>query len=221
MKSGRPAAGAATRGAKPMTQDHREGGTKESLLVAVYDTEGAAQRAVATLNEKGCAMDMLSVLGRVHPSGDDVLGIYHMGVGSRMKAWAKQGALWGALWGMVTGAAALIVVPGLGPVLAAGPIVEAIISVMSGGVLGAAVGGTLGGAAMTGAAAATHLSAVMHRMGIPHERLEQLHSAIEQGHYVLLLRVVTAEIPDWKPVLQESRPAVLLELAYTGIKDAI
>lgn len=204
-----------------MTQDHREGGTKESLLVGVYDNEAGAQRAVAKLQKKGCAMDMLSVLGRVHPSGDDVLGIYHMGVGSRMKVWAKQGAFWGALWGMVTGAAALIVLPGLGPVLAAGPIVEAIISALGGGVLGAAVGGTLGGAAMAGAAAGTHLSAVMHRMGIPHERLEQLHSAIEQGHYVLLLRAVTAEIPGWRAVLQESGPRVLLELAYTGIKDAI
>jgi hypothetical protein len=204
-----------------MTHDHRDGNTKESVLVAVYDNEAGAQRAVAKLSEKGCAMDMVSVLGRAHPSGDDVLGIYYTSAGARMKAWAKQGALWGALWGMLTGAAALFVLPGLGPVLAAGPIVEAMISALGGGVLGAAFGGTLGGAAMTGAAAATHLMTVMHRMGIPHEQLDQLHAAIEQGHYVLLLRKATTETPAWKSLLQWSGPRELLELPYTGLKEAI
>ena len=204
-----------------MTRDHRQSATKDTLLVAVYDNELHAQRAVAELNDKGCAMDLLSVLGRAHPSGDDVLGIYYTSAGARMKAWAKQGALWGALWGMLTGAAALIVLPGVGPVLAAGPIVEAMISAFGGGVLGATIGGTLGGAAMTGAAAATHLAAVMHRMGIPHEELDQLHAAIEQGHCVLLLRQASSEIAAWKSVLQGSGPRVLLELPYRGIKDAL
>jgi uncharacterized membrane protein len=197
------------------------GDTEDRILIAVYDSEADAQHAVETLNEKGCAMDMLSVLGRAHPSGDDVLGIYYTSAGARMKAWAKQGALWGALWGMLTGAAALVVLPGVGTVLAAGPIVEAMITVFGGGVMGAAVGGTLGGAAMTGAAAATHLTTVMHRMGIPHDRLDQLHAEIEQGHYVLLLRQATAETQAWKSVLQASRPRSLLELPYTGVKDLI
>jgi hypothetical protein len=204
-----------------MTHDHRASTTKDALLAAVYDNEVAAQRAVTQLNQAGCAMDMLSVLGRAHPSGDDVLGIYYPSAGARMKAWAKQGALWGALWGMLTGAAALVVLPGVGPVLAAGPIVEAMISAFGGGALGATVGGTLGSATMAGAAAATHLAAVMHRMGIPHEQLDELHAAIEQGHYVLLVRQTTAEISPWKSVLQRSSPRVLLELPYTGIKDVL
>ena len=171
--------------------------TKERILVAVYRNETDAQHAVEKLSEKGCAMDMLSVLGRAHPSGDDVLGIYYASAGARMKAWARQGALWGALWGMVTGAAALIVLPGVGTVLAAGPIVEAMI------------------------AAATHLGTVMHRMGIPHDHLDQLHAAIEQGHYVLLFRQASAEIQPWKSLLQASRPQLLLEFPYTGVKDVI
>ena len=195
--------------------------TKESILVAVYRNETDAQHAVDELNEKGCAMDMLSVLGRAHSSGDDVLGIYYTGVGARMKAWARQGALWGALWGMLTGAAALIVLPGIGTVLAAGPIVEAMIVAFGGSILGAAVGGSLGGAAMTAAAAATHLGTVMHRMGIPHDHLDRLHAAIEQGHYVLLLRQASAEIQPWKSFLQAGRPEVLLEFPYTGVKDVI
>jgi len=197
------------------------GETKEHLLVAVYDDETRAQRAIEKLSEKGFAMDMLSVLGRAHPSGDDVLGIYYTGPEARMKAWARQGALWGALWGMLTGAAAMFVLPGVGPVLAAGPIVEALISVLGGGVVGAAVGSAAGGVAMTGAAAVTHLAVVMHRMGIPQEQLDHLHQAIEEGHYVLLLREASAQIQQWKTVLDWSGAREILELPYTGVKDAI
>lgn len=204
-----------------MSDPHRASATKDTLLVAVYGNDVDAQRAVSQLSTAGCPMDMLSVLGRAHPSGDDVLGIYYTSAGTRVKAWAKQGALWGALWGMLAGAAALVVLPSVGPLLAAGPIVDAMISAFGGGVLGATVGGTLGGAAMSGAAAATHLMTVMHRMGIPHEKLAELHQAIEQGHYVLLLRDATAEISKWRPILQHSGPSVLLEVPYTGIRDVL
>lgn len=194
---------------------------KESLLVAVYDDETRAQRAVEKLSDKGFPMDMLSVLGLAHPSGDDVLGIYYTSMGARMEAWAKQGALWGALWGMLTGAAAMFVLPGVGPVLAAGPIVDAMISALGGGVLGAAVGSAVGGAAMTGAAAATHLATVMHRMGVPQEELDHLHKSIEAGHYVLLLREARDQVQPWKTVLEWSGAREILELPYTGVKDAI
>jgi Heat induced stress protein YflT domain len=195
------------------------GKTHEAILIAVYDDEARTQRAVERLSEKGFPLDMLSMFGRAHPSGDDVLGIYYTSAGERMKAWAKQGALWGAVWGMLTGAAAFFVLPGIGPVLAAGPIVEAFISSLSGGVVGAAVGGAVGGAAMTGAAAATHLATVMHRMGIPREELEHLHGAIEDGHYVLLLRDATDQVQQWKTVLGLSGAKEMLDLPYTSIRD--
>ena len=150
--------------------------TKERILVAVYPNEADAQHAVEQLNEKGGAMDMVSVLGRAHPSGDDVLGIYYPSAGARMKAWARQGALCSTLGPGDRGRGADSS-PGVGAVLAAGPIVEAMVTALGGGVLGAAVGGTLGGTAMTGAAAATHLGTVLHRMGIPPDHLDRLHAS--------------------------------------------
>jgi len=74
---------------------------------------------------------------------------------------------------------------------------------------------------MTGAAAATHLGTVLHRMGIPPDHLDQLHAAIECGHYVLLLRQASGEIQVWKSLLESSRPQVLLEFPYTGFKDVL
>jgi hypothetical protein len=193
-----------------MTQQTSNDITGEIILVAVYDDEAKAQRAIEQLNNKGVALDMLSVLGRVHPSGDDVLGIYYTGMGSKVEAWAKQGALWGALWGVLAGAAAMFVMPVVGPIFAAGPIVEAIVA-----------GGAIGGAGMAGAAALTHLASVMHRMGIPQDKLDHLHQAIVDGHFVLLLREAADQVQPWLDVLRQSEAKEVVELPYKSLVKAV
>ncbi len=193
-----------------MTQNDIQTHSGQILLVAVYDDEAHAQSAIERLNSKDVAMDMLSVLGKVHPSGDDVLGIYHTGIGDRVKAWAKQGALWGALWGLLAGAAGMFLIPGLGAIFAAGPVVESIVATLAGGVAGS----SLGGAAMAGAAAMTQLATVMHRMGVPQDQLDHLHQAIEDGHYVLLLRQDAHQIQPWLDVLRGSEAKEVLEFPY-------
>jgi hypothetical protein len=195
--------------------------TGQIILVAVYDDEAKAQHAIEQLSNKGVALDMLSVLGRVHPSGDDVLGIYYTGLGSRAEAWARQGALWGALWGMLAGAAAMFVMPVVGPIFVAGPIVEAIVATLGGGIAGAAAGGAVGGAGMAGAAALTHLASVMHRMGIPQGQLDHLHQAIVDGHFVLLLREAADQIQPWLDVIRRSEAREVLELPYKSLVEAL
>lgn len=185
---------------------------QQILLVAVYDNEAAARHVVEQLIEREFPMDRLSVLGRVHPSGDDILGIYHAGAGQRMKVWAKQGAFWGAVWGLLAGASGMFFFPPMGPLLAAGPIAEAL--------AGALEGAAVAGAAMTGAAAVTELATALHRVGIPEERLEHLHRAIEEGHYVLLLHEIAGQTDRWRPLLGW-KATELMELPYTGIKDIV
>jgi hypothetical protein len=199
-----------------MTQTTTNDVAGQIILVAVYDDEAKAQHAIEQLCKQGVALDMLSVLGRVHPSGDDVLGIYYSGMGSRVEAWAKQGALWGAAWGLLAGAAAMFVMPVVGPIFAAGPIVEAIVTTLGVGLAGAATGGAVGGAGMAGAAALTQLASVMHRMGVPQDKLDTLHQAIVEGHFVLLLRVATDEISPWLEVLHQSEAREVMDLPYKG-----
>jgi hypothetical protein len=196
-----------------MDADAGQGGTKEVLLVAVYDDEAKAQRAVERMIAHDFPMDMISVLGRVHAAGDDVLGIYHRSPGERIEAWAKQGALWGAIWGALAGAAGMFILPGVGAVLAAGPVAEAIV--------GALGGAAVAGAAMSGAAAASQLASALHRIGIPEAELDQLHRAIEDGRYLLVVRTARSEAQPWKNLLQWSGLVELKELPYTGIKDLV
>ncbi|MGE5669507.1 MAG: general stress protein [Betaproteobacteria bacterium] len=204
-----------------MTQQISNEVTGQVILVAVYGDEAKAQHAIEQLRDKGVALDMLSVLGRVHASGDDVLGIYYTGMGSRVEAWAKQGALWGALWGGLAGAAAMFVMPLMGPIFAAGPIVETIVATLGGGIAGAATGGAMGGAGMAGAAALTHLASVMHGMGIPQDKLDHLHQAIVEGHFVLLLREAADQVQPWLDVIGRSDAKEVMELPYRSFVEAL
>jgi Heat induced stress protein YflT domain len=204
-----------------MSQQNADDVAGQIILVAVYADEAKAQHAIEQLRDKGVALDMVSILGRVHPSGDDVLGIYYTGLGTRAEAWAKQGALWGALWGMLAGAAAMFVMPVVGPIFAAGPIVEAIVTTLGGGIAGAAAGGAIGSAGMAGAAALTHLASVMHRMGIPQDKLDHLHQAIVDGHFVLLLREAADQVQPWLNVIRQSEAREVMELPYKSLAETL
>lgn len=190
-----------------MSHDTSPAPTGHQLLVAVYDDHRAARRAVERLVDKDFPMDWISVLGKAESSGDDVLGIYYRDTGEKMKAWASQGAAWGGLWGLLTAAAGMFVIPGIGTVMLLGPIVEMLVASVS--------GAALTGGVMAGAAAVSQLAVALHRMGIPEQRLQAYHDAIEQGRYVLLVRLGNAaEAERWRPELGWPEPQSLEVFPY-------
>jgi len=149
------------------------------LAIGVFDNETKAQRVIEKLIEEDFPADRLSLLRKSGGSGDDMLGLAYTDSGERIKVWGEHGAAWGALWGLLAGATGLFVLPGIGPLLAAGPIVEA----LGGAIAGAAVaGGT-----MAGAAVLTEFASALHRMGIPETRIDDIRAAIEGGKYVVIL----------------------------------
>lgn len=149
------------------------------LAVGVYDSEDKATHAIEKLIEEEFPADRLSLLCKTGGMGDDMLGLAYTNTEERVKAWGEHGAIWGALWGLLAGATGLFVLPGIGPLLAAGPVVEAL--------GGAIAGAALTGGAMAGAAALTQLASALHRMGVPASDIEQIHRAIELGRYVVIL----------------------------------
>lgn len=181
---------------------------KNRILVAVYPDEETANVVVKRLMDMDCQMDLVSVLGRIHASGDDPLGIYSLSAGERMKVWGKHGVFWGGLWGMLAGAAGLFIIPGIGTLAAAGYIVEAI-----------AGGAALGGGALAGAAAVSQLAVAFHRTGIPQETILALHKAIEGGRFLVMLRGAESEIPQWREVLASGIPLEIQDLPYARVTD--
>src|SRR5277367_6916767 len=88
-------------------------------VVAVYGSHDEAGNAVEELRKAGVDVTKISIVGKDYHSEEQVTGYYN--AGDRMKYWGKMGALWGGFWGLLFGSA-FFWVPGLGPLLVAGPL---------------------------------------------------------------------------------------------------
>lgn len=183
------------------------------VLMAFFADGKQAAAALETLIAKDFPMDRISLLGKAASSGDDPLGVYYANVGERMRGWGKLGAFWGGLWGLLAGAAGLFVVPGIGPLLAAGPVVEAL--------AGAAGGAAVTGGVLAGAGAASEFTVAAHRMGVPEERLQETRDLLARGEHLLMIIVAAKESERWGGLLADSQADPLWTFPYFGLADAL
>ena len=183
------------------------------LVVGVFDAEEKASRAVARLIEEDFPADRLSLLHRTGGSGDDLLGLAWSNTAERVKVWGEHGVLWGALWGLLAGATGLFVLPGLGPVLAAGPVVEA----LAGAIAGAAVSGGV----MAGAAVVAELSSALHRLGIPRSVIAQIQRAVQEDKFVLILHCEPDEAHHFASRLGWAGADPVVVMPVTGTLEAL
>lgn len=157
-----------------------------NTCVATYKTHQAADEAVKHLQKAGFAIDKISVIGNDYHTEEHVVGYYN--TGDRMKAWGKLGAFWGGLWGVLLGAA-FFVVPGVGPLVVAGPLVSAIV----GGLEGAVVVGGLSG-----------LGAGLFSMGIPKDSVVRYEQSLSAGSFLVLYHGTEKEVASAAAALMEN-----------------
>jgi len=160
----------------------------EDACVATYPSHEEAEQAVKALQQAGFDMKKLSIVGKDYHSEEHVVGYYN--AGDRMKAWGKLGAFWGGLWGILLGAA-FFVVPGLGPIAVAGPLVAAVV----GGLEGAVVVGGL-----------SAIGAGLYSIGIPKDSVLQYEAALKAGKFLLIAHGSKDEIERAKSVLAVQKP---------------
>ena len=113
----------------------------DSNIVAVYPDHAAAEQAVRQLHEAGFALGDLSIVGRDFQTSEEPVGF--VSTSDYAKAGAKTGASFGGLFGLVVGAA-FLVLPGVGPVVVAGPLAAAVVAALEGALAGTALGGLAG-----------------------------------------------------------------------------
>ena len=138
-------------------------------VVAVYDTHEQAEMAIMALQHSGVDMKSLSIAGKNTHTDEHVVGYYN--TGDRMKYWGSIGAFWGGLWGLLFGSAAFAI-PGLGPVVVAGPLVGWIVSGLEGAL-------TVGGVSAIGAAIVS--------IGIPKDSVIKYDTALKTDKYLLIV----------------------------------
>lgn len=143
--------------------------TVESSVVAVYHDQKAAEHALRQLHEAGFATSDLSIVGRDFQMSEQPIGF--ISAGDYASAGAAAGTWFGGLFGLCVGAA-FLVLPGLGPVVIAGPLATAILAGIEGAIAGTALGSLGGGAHRLGDTQGTGSQVRDQRQGgqIPRDR---------------------------------------------------
>lgn len=167
--------------------------TEKSAVVALYDTHEKAEAAVRELERSGFDMRKLSIIGKDYQTEEDVVGYYT--TGDRMKAWGRTGAFWGGLWGLLFGSA-FFLIPGIGPLLAAGPVVAWIIGALEGAVV-------VGGLSAVGAG--------LYSIGIPEDSVIEYETEIKAGKFVVIAHGSPEEVSKTKDTLAVTR--------HQGVKE--
>jgi hypothetical protein len=161
--------------------------SEQNAAIAVYGTHIEAEEAVKKLQRAGIDMRTLSIVGKETHTDEHAVGYYN--TGDRMKYWGKTGAFWGGFWGLLLGSA-FFAIPGVGPVLVAGPLVAWIV----GGLEGAAVVGGL-----------SAIGAGLYGMGVPKDSVVEYELALKTDKYLLMVQDTAAEVEKAREILESTR----------------
>jgi hypothetical protein len=161
-------------------------------VVAVYATHAEAETAVKKLQRAGIDMHTLSIVGKDTHTDERVVGYYN--AGDRMKYWGKTGAFWGGVWGLLVGSA-FFAIPGVGPVLVAGPLVAWIVGALEGAI---AVGGL------------SAIGAGLYSAGIPKDSIVQYELALKTDQVLLMAHGTSTEVARTKAILELTNPAQVM-----------
>jgi hypothetical protein len=162
--------------------------TKNNAVVAIYKSHAEAETAVKELQNAGFDMKKLSIVGRDYHTDENVVGYYN--AGDRMKSWGKTGAFWGGIWGLLFGSA-FFLVPGVGPLLVAGPLVGWIVGALEGAVV-------VGGLSAIGAG--------LYSLGIPKDSILRYETALKTGKFVLVAHGSAEEIARAQQIIDSTKP---------------
>jgi hypothetical protein len=146
---------------------------KNTAVFGLYSGSGTAERAVDTLAKAGFSHNAISVLLQDDTSTRDFAHEKHTKAPEGTATGAATGGVLGGALGVLAGIGALAI-PGVGPFIAAGPIISA----MAGFGVGGAVGGLVG--ALVG-------------MGIPEYEARRYEGHLKGGGVLLSVHCDTAD----------------------------
>jgi uncharacterized membrane protein len=161
--------------------------SEKNSIVAIFASHNGAEDAVRGLQKSGFDMKKLSIVGKDYHTDEHVVGYYN--TGDRMMYWGKLGAFWGGLWGMLFGSA-FFFIPGIGPLLVAGPLVTWIVGALEGAVM-------MGGISVLGAALVS--------IGIPENSVLQYEADLKAGKFLLVLQATPQEVDRAKNCLDDTQ----------------
>lgn len=158
---------------------------KNTAAFGIYATRARAEEAVDRLIAAGFRSEDVSVLMQDNVGSKDFAHEKHTKAPEGTTTGAVAGGAIGGTLGLLAGIGALAI-PGLGPFIAAGPIMGALAGVGSGGVLGGIIGALVG-------------------MGIPEFEAKRYEGRIKQGGILVSVHCDNSEwVGKAKAVLKQT-----------------
>lgn len=167
-------------------------------IVGVFTNEHEASQAIGDLKSHGFRTEDISVIAR---NKDDMNAISDE-TGTKAPEGMASGAATGGLLGGVTGLLAgigALAIPGIGPIIAAGPIA----ATLAGAAVGAGTGGLVGG---------------LIGLGIPEDEAETYDRYVDQGRILVMVDADTSQVSD---VYETFRTHNSLSSHYYGANDTL
>ena len=138
---------------------------KDFVVFALFENRAAVEHAIDFLNEDGFEWADISVILPNTNDLQDLTEAFPMKIQAGATAGAETGALIGGTFGMLLGIGTLTI-PGLGALLAVGPVIAALI--------GAGLGGLVGG-----------LSGALVGIGVPQHSANIYETGVQNGEALL------------------------------------
>src|SRR6185312_2517404 len=148
--------------------------SKNTAVYGIYKSAAQAERAVDILSAKGFSQNDISVLLPDNESTKDFAHEKNTKAPEGATTGVATGGVVGGTLGLLAGIGALAI-PGLGPFIAAGPIMGALAGIGTGGVVGGVIGALVG-------------------MGIPEYEAKRYEGMIKEGKVLLS---VHCDNSDW------------------------
>ena len=155
----------------------------EQSVIGTYDKMEAAENAIRALDRGGFPIKQVSIIGQDLQSERDVHGF--VTTGDVAKSGAGVGAWVGGIFGLLVGAAVLFV-PGFGPLIVAGPVAAWLLGGIEGAIVGAAGGGILGG---------------LIGLGVSRDHVVKYEEEVKAGHYLLVAHGSAEEVTRAQRIL--------------------
>lgn len=144
------------------------------LVIGLFHNEDSAEDAIRELKEQGFNKD-ISMVARNDEEGDGGGASF---ADQNLSEGSVTGGVLGGIAGLLVGAGALLI-PGIGPIVAAGPLAASLTGIVSGGIVGGLVD-----------------------YGIPEERGEYYEEQVRQGSILVTLKSSAERIDSAASILR-------------------
>ncbi len=144
----------------------------DNSCAALYRTHEQVEAAIRVLQTAEFDIRKISIVGKSYHGEENPIGLYK--IDDRVSFWGAQGAFWGGMC-----SAALFWMPGLGPVVLAGPLVATLVGALEGGM---AVGGL------------SALGVALYSIDIPKDSIIRYEAALNSNQYLIIVHGTQKEV---------------------------